>query len=208
GFQRSSRIASIAEANCLLEIPSGSGVIPQGQVVKALLLPGEGLRPEPEGFPRKARKAEPAPKVDRPQEPKTGLLVLGDAEGLRNLRPQLLERRPKEANAAKEVVERWCRQDADACDLVVVLANLGLGSADAEVLAALRSCLDKSCANLEELLLRRQLQQSPLAMLHQSVAGVRSQTLVVTVSTFCGDALTDILALLPQALSSVRSDAP
>ncbi|CAJ1356678.1 unnamed protein product [Effrenium voratum] len=78
-----------------------------------------------------------------------------------------------------------------------------------------RSCLDKSCANLEacrtvwgELLLRRQLQQSPLAMLHQSVAGVRSQTLVVTVSTFCGDALTDILALLPQALSSVRSDAP
>ena len=30
GFQRSSRIASIAEANCLLEIPKDKGALPKG----------------------------------------------------------------------------------------------------------------------------------------------------------------------------------
>ncbi|CAE7202458.1 CNX1 [Symbiodinium natans] len=53
GFQRSSRIASIAEANCLLEIPKNKGTLPKGTVVKALLLPhgSRSLAPSPEGFP-------------------------------------------------------------------------------------------------------------------------------------------------------------
>lgn len=50
GFQRSSRIASVASANCFLEIPKQAGVLPKGTVVKALLLPG-GLSAAGDGYP-------------------------------------------------------------------------------------------------------------------------------------------------------------
>lgn len=75
GFQRSSRVASVAAANCFLEIPKGSGVLPEGTVVSALLLPtggvcGSGLGADPEGYPAPARA--PAPPQLAQQLPHTG----------------------------------------------------------------------------------------------------------------------------------------
>lgn len=55
GFQRSSRIASVAGTNCFLEIPKRAGVLPKGTIVKALMLPSggacSGLWPDPDGYP-------------------------------------------------------------------------------------------------------------------------------------------------------------
>jgi len=45
GFQRSSRVASLVSANCFLELPRGSGVMPKGANVKALMLSGLACNP-------------------------------------------------------------------------------------------------------------------------------------------------------------------
>ena len=39
GFQRSSRLLSLRDANALVEVPKGSGSIPAGSRVSCLLLP-------------------------------------------------------------------------------------------------------------------------------------------------------------------------
>lgn len=63
GFQRSSRVASVAGANCFLELPNKVGVLPAGTTVKALLLPSAGagqgsLHADPLGYPH-ACSAQP-----------------------------------------------------------------------------------------------------------------------------------------------------
>jgi len=45
GFQRSSRVASLVSANCFLELPRQSGVMPKGSSVKALMLSGIACNP-------------------------------------------------------------------------------------------------------------------------------------------------------------------
>lgn len=180
GFQRSSRIASIAETNCLLEIPKASGTLAKGTVVKALLL--GGLRPEAEGFPS---PAETEPLVKR-RKRRVGLLLLDTAESSKvtallraSLDAELREeRRAKEAEAVKEVVESWC-QEKDGLDLVLVLGELGIGNKDAEVVDTLRN-LVVAAENVADLILHEGLTATPLAMLSSTVAGYRHSTLLAT----------------------------
>lgn len=182
GFQRSSRIASIAETNCLLEIPKASGTLAKGTVVKALLL--GGLRPEAEGFPS-APQAQTA--LGSSKRRRVGLLLLDTAQSSKVTEvlrasldgPELREeRRPKEAEAVKKVVESWC-QEKNGLDLVLVLGELGVGNKDAEVVDTLRNMVI-AAENVADLILHEALKETPLAMLTCTVAGYRHSTLLAT----------------------------
>jgi len=203
GFQRSSRIASIAETNCLLEIPKATGTLAAGTVVKALLL--GGLRPEPEGFPV-PKIPMPTVEVQAPTTsgPKVGLLLLDTAEGnevkvmLKVSLADVLreERKPKEVKAITELLELWC-QEKEGLDLVLVIGDLNFG--DHEILEALQSLVHRHAENLADLLLHEGLRQSPLAMLRPTVAGYRYSTLVVTLSSSTSAAVGSICKVMTSA---------
>eukprot|EP00913_Durusdinium_trenchii_P007017 g6601.t1 len=153
GFQRSSRIASIAEArtNCLLEIPKAHGTLTKGTVVKALLL--TGLLPEPEGFPSIAARSVQAPLAPQapsasgdaaPRRAKVALLRWDSAGGevtreqlATFLGPvELIEKQAPEVLEMRELLESWS-QESSGMDLILVLGNFGLGAKDENILALL-----------------------------------------------------------------------
>ncbi|CAK9030470.1 Molybdopterin biosynthesis protein CNX1 (Molybdenum cofactor biosynthesis enzyme CNX1) [Includes: Molybdopterin molybdenumtransferase (MPT Mo-transferase) (Domain E) [Durusdinium trenchii] len=214
GFQRSSRIASIAETNCLLEIPKAHGTLTKGTVVKALLL--TGLLPEPEGFPSIAARSVQAPLAPQapsasgdaaPRRAKVALLRWDSAGGevtreqlATFLGPvELIEKQAPEVLEMRELLESWS-QESSGMDLILVLGNFGLGAKDENILALLRS-LVREAPNVADLLLRQGLEQSPLAMLQCVVAGYRNSTLLVTISSLTSSSLGDLCKL-------IRADRP
>jgi len=81
GFQRSSRVASVATANCLLELPARAGKLSKGTVVEALLIGHAagcgGLSAEPGGYPRVASTPQEVAKamdVAQPTSPPSAQL--------------------------------------------------------------------------------------------------------------------------------------
>jgi len=222
GFQRSSRIASIAEANCLLEIPKDKGALPKGTVVKALLLPhgSRSLVPSPEGFPggrTRGQPPKPPPATtveDSSHEARplrVGLLTIGRDDSNEQAFSDLLtvlssceitERedysvREKSSHFLADLLETWSRKSA--CQLILVLADLGLGEVDAAVLEAVREGL-KEAPGVADAVARTGLASSPLAMLSPVVAGIQHDTLIVMLPTAWAPSCTAMLCKMVTAL--------
>lgn len=228
GFQRSSRVASCATANCLLELPARPGLMPKGTVVKALLLSGGssgsgcGLSPEPCGYPAQTEASVVAAVVAVAVAPlsvaptaeaasvkwkrpcRVGLLAVGPegaaakdeaigclcavgVEGSSLVRTSVAA----DGEAVRGVIASWSNGSpcsagsasapTEMCDVILVLGRLGLSAGDAAVVTAVRTLLDREMPGLCDVVLRAGLPRSPLVMLAQLVAGLRNQTLVVTV---------------------------
>ena len=69
--------------------------------------------------------------------------------------------------------------DADDVDLIVTTGGTGLGRHDVTPEACL-SILDKEVPGLAEAMRAKTLQFTPMAMLSRSVAGIRGNTLIIT----------------------------
>lgn len=223
GFQRSSRIASIADANCLLEIPKDKGTLPKGTVVKALLLPhgSRSLVPSPEGFPggrTRAQPAKPPPattvEAGQPLQPRplrVGLLTIGrDASNDQAFSDlltvlsscEIVEKveysvEEKSSHFLADLLETWSRK---SCQLILVLADLGLGEVDAAVVQAVREGL-KEAPGVADAVARTGLALSPLAMLSPVVAGTQHDTLIVMLPSSWAPSCTAMLCKMVAALA-------
>mmetsp|Transcript_9987 Transcript_9987/g.26486 ORF Transcript_9987/g.26486 Transcript_9987/m.26486 type:complete len:680 (-) Transcript_9987:78-2117(-) len=143
GFQRSSRVASVANANCFLEIPKRSGVLPRGTVVKALLLPSGALPSKGEGYPYLAPRAPEVLHND------AGEGALGSAHGISGC-PRPVPDSGVAAPAAGSVASAHATQQPQAplqCHVAlphrvgVVVVGAEGDRALPEVLACLRAAL-------------------------------------------------------------------
>lgn len=217
GFQRSSRIASVAEANCFLEIPSRSGALRKGTVVKALLLPGRTLLPAPEGFPSAAPKANEEKPQSQEKRSREGvarrLMVLTVGE----VSPQALleveavlqaagDRAKEElllthlrVAAEAEALRGKLREVASSqvCDMVLVLGSFSLDSGGSLVADAVAAELERSAPGVADLVLRAALQHSSLSMLEQLRAGTRCGALVVSLPALAPGSAGCLVPLLP-----------
>eukprot|EP00439_Symbiodinium_sp_Y106_P007145 s8642_g1.t1 len=81
--------------------------------------------------------------------------------------------REKSSHFLADLLETW-----SACQLILVLADLGLGEVDAAVLEAVREGL-KEAPGVADAVARTGLASSPLAMLSPVVAGIQHDTLIV-----------------------------
>ncbi|CAK0861995.1 unnamed protein product, partial [Prorocentrum cordatum] len=185
GFQRSSRVASVCGANCLLEIPSQKGSLARGTVVKALLLPGAGggclaAGPPPGALGRPlaeraagARRAARRPARGRAWRRRAPRGRAGRPAGRR--RPGRQPGRARGGRRGREPAGcprgEWS-DDSDASRpprrLILVLGGGGLGGRAAAAAQAVRGALHRDAPGVADALLREGLRQSPLAMLEDS----------------------------------------
>ena len=99
--------------------------------------------------------------------------------------------------------------DAPDVDLIVSTGGTGLGPRDVTPEACL-SILDKEVPGLAEAMRARTLQFTPMAMLSRSVAGIRGNTLIITLPGSpkgVRECLEVVKAVLPHALELLRSEA-
>ena len=98
--------------------------------------------------------------------------------------------------------------DASDVDLIVTTGGTGLGPRDVTPEACL-SVIDKEVPGLAETMRAKTLQFTPMAMLSRSVAGIRGNTLIITLPGSprgvreCLDVVTPVLA---HALELLRSE--
>ena len=98
--------------------------------------------------------------------------------------------------------------DAPDVDLIVSTGGTGLGPRDVTPEACL-SILDKEVPGLAETMRARTLQFTPMAMLSRSVAGIRGNTLIITLPGSpkgVRECLEVVKAVLPHALELLRSE--
>ena len=98
--------------------------------------------------------------------------------------------------------------DAPDVDLIVSTGGTGLGPRDVTPEACL-SILDKEVPGLAEAMRARTLQFTPMAMLSRSVAGIRGNTLIITLPGSpkgVRECLEVVKAVLPHALELLRSE--
>jgi len=99
--------------------------------------------------------------------------------------------------------------DAPDVDLIVSTGGTGLGPRDVTPEACL-SILDKEVPGLAEAMRARTLQFTPMAMLSRSVAGIRGNTLIITLPGSpkgVRECLEVVKAVLPHALELLHSEA-
>ena len=99
--------------------------------------------------------------------------------------------------------------DAPDVDLIVSTGGTGLGPRDVTPEACL-SILDKEVPGLAEAMRARTLQFTPMAMLSRSVAGIRGNTLIITLPGSpkgVRECLEVVKAVLPHALELLRSES-
>ena len=101
---------------------------------------------------------------------------------------------------------RWA--DAPDVDLIVSTGGTGLGPRDVTPEACL-SILDKEVPGLAEAMRASTLQFTPMAMLSRSVAGIRGNTLIITLPGSpkgVRECLEVVKPVLPHALALLRSE--
>ena len=99
--------------------------------------------------------------------------------------------------------------DAPDVDLIVSTGGTGLGPRDVTPEACL-SILDKEVPGLAEAMRARTLQFTPMAMLSRSVAGIRGNTLIITLPGSpkgVRECLEVVKPVLPHALELLHSEA-
>ena len=84
---------------------------------------------------------------------------------------------PDDREVIADRLTRWC--DGEAIDLIVTTGGTGLGPGDITPEAVL-SVIEREVPGLPEAMRAGTLQNTPMAMLSRSVAGIRGRTLIVT----------------------------
>jgi len=110
----------------------------------------------------------------------------------------------------REIIAGRLSQWADApdVDLIVTTGGTGLGLRDVTPEACL-SVIDKEVPGLAEAMRAKSLQFTPMAMLSRSVAGIRGNTLIITLpgSTKAVRECLDVVhPVLPHALELLRKE--
>ena len=96
--------------------------------------------------------------------------------------------------------------DAGNVDLIVTTGGTGMGPRDVTPEAAL-SVIDREVPGIAEAMRMQTMQFTPMAMLSRSVAGIRGQTLIITLPGSprgVGECLDVVLPVLPHALELLR----
>ncbi|MCC6483212.1 MAG: MogA/MoaB family molybdenum cofactor biosynthesis protein [Armatimonadetes bacterium] len=104
------------------------------------------------------------------------------------------------------ILEKWCKPDSNI-QLVVTTGGTGVAPIDVTP-EAVTPLLDTLIPGIPEAIRLAALQNSPRAMLSRGVAGIRNQTLVVSVQgnpRFAREAMQVILPALKHAVSLINS---
>ena len=113
---------------------------------------------------------------------------------------------PDEKDTIAERLAGWA--DAGDVDLIVTTGGTGLGRRDVTPEACL-SVVDKEVPGLAEAMRAGTLQFTPMAMLSRSVAGIRGNTLIITLpgsTKGVGECLDVVGPVLPHALELLQSE--
>ena len=114
---------------------------------------------------------------------------------------------PDDPDTVASRLKDW--SDADGLDLIVTTGGTGMAPTDVTPEACL-SVIEREVPGLAEAMRARTMEKTPMAMISRSVAGIRGQTLIVTLPgsprgvTEC---LEIILPVLPHALELLRGDS-
>jgi molybdopterin adenylyltransferase len=112
-----------------------------------------------------------------------------------------------EVDAIAQRLAQWA--DSDDVDLVVCTGGTGLGRRDVTP-EACRSILDKEVPGLAEAMRAETLKFTPMAMLSRSVAGIRSNTLIITLPGSprgVKECLEVVKPVLPHAIELLKQDS-
>ena len=111
---------------------------------------------------------------------------------------------PDEKELVSEKLARWC--DDDEVDLVLTTGGTGLGPRDVTPEATL-AIVDFQVPGIAEAMRNRTLENTPLAMLSRSVAGVRSGALVINLPgspVGVRECLEVAIPVIPHALEMIK----
>ncbi len=114
---------------------------------------------------------------------------------------------PDERGAIEDRFRTWA--DDDGLDLVVSTGGTGFGPQDVTP-EACRAVIHREAPGLPEAMRLRTLEKTPMAMLSRSVAGIRGNTLIVTLPgspKAVRECLEVIIPVLPHALELLRDTA-
>jgi molybdenum cofactor synthesis domain-containing protein len=113
---------------------------------------------------------------------------------------------PDDGDFIAQKLSRWA--DAPDVDLIITTGGTGLGLRDVTPEACL-SILDKEVPGLAEAMRANTLQFTPMAMLSRSVAGIRGNTLIITLPgnlRAVRQCLDVVNPVLPHALELLRKE--
>ena len=99
--------------------------------------------------------------------------------------------------------------DSGEVDLIVSTGGTGMGRRDVTPEAA-RRVMDREVPGMAETMRSQTLRFTPMAMLSRSVAGIRGQTLIITLpgsSRGVGECLDVILPVLPHAIELLQRES-
>ena len=99
--------------------------------------------------------------------------------------------------------------DSGEVDLIVSTGGTGMGRRDVTPEAA-RRVMDREVPGMAETMRSQTLQFTPMAMLSRSVAGIRGQTLIITLPGSprgVGECLDVILPVLPHAIELLQRES-
>ena len=111
---------------------------------------------------------------------------------------------PDEKELVSEKLARWC--DDDEVDLVLTTGGTGLGPRDVTPEATL-AIVDFQVPGITEAIRNRTIENTPLAMLSRSVAGVRSGSLVINLPgspVGVRECLEVAIPVIPHALEMIK----
>ena len=111
---------------------------------------------------------------------------------------------PDEKELISEKLARWC--DDDEVDLVLTTGGTGLGPRDVTPEATL-AIVDFQVPGITEAIRNRTIENTPLAMLSRSVAGVRSGSLVINLPgspVGVRECLEVAIPVIPHALEMIK----
>ena len=113
---------------------------------------------------------------------------------------------PDDRDTIAERLAEWA--DATDVDLIVTTGGTGMGKHDVTPEACL-SVLDKEVPGLAEAMRAKTLEFTPMAMLSRSVAGIRGNTLIITLPGSpkgVRECLEVVMPVLPHALELLHRD--
>ena len=113
---------------------------------------------------------------------------------------------PDDKDVIAERLSQWA--DAPDVDLIVTTGGTGMGRRDVTPEACL-SIIEKEVPGLAEAMRASTLQFTPMAMLSRSVAGIRGNTLIITLPgspKAVGECLDVVCPVLPHAIELLQKD--